>query len=258
MSKKNRYNWHNNKPATPPSTETATKTTEPRAPASGLPVELVSGVISPAQLAANRANAQLSTGPRTPAGLANSSKNAVTSALTGRTILLPTDDVEEYASFLGAFRSDLKPVGPSERELVQIIVDCYWRLRRIQSLEFALYAHGHEQFEDAFQNCPEEVRYTKILLQTNLTYEKQFRNYQIQEARLDRKRSKAMAELSALQTERKVQEEEQQSQNGFDFSNAPKSPLALQPTRDAEPSRDLEPSRDCKEAEFLLHNQQAA
>ncbi len=229
MSKKNRYNWHNNKPSAQPSTETATKTTEPRAPASGLPVEPVIAVISPAQLAANRANAQLSTGPRTAAGLAKSSKNAVKSALTGRTVLHPTDDVQEYANFLSEFQSDLKPVGQPERELVQIIVDCFWRLRRIQALEFALYAHGHEQFEEAFQDYPEQERYSKILLQTNLTYEKQFRNYQIQEARLDRKRSKAMAELSALQAERQAQEEQP---NGFDFSNRPISSLTPEQSRD--------------------------
>jgi hypothetical protein len=41
-----------------------------------------------------------------------------------------------------------------------------------------------------------------ILLQTHMTYEKQFRNFQIQEARLDRKRSKAMAELERLQSDR--------------------------------------------------------
>ena len=158
--------------------------------------------ISPAQLAANRANAQLSTGPRTEAGRARSSQNAVKSALTGRTVLLPTDDRDEYARFLADFQQQLKPVGPLECELVQIIVDCHWRLRRIQELEFALYAHGHEQFEPVFQDCPESERRSRILLQTHLTYEKQFRNPHIQEARIDRKRAKAVADLDRLQAER--------------------------------------------------------
>src|ERR1700685_1167889 len=180
MSKKNRNRWHNSKPAAQPSAAHA----EPEASA---PVVSQSeppplGFPPPAPRAPNRANALLSTGPRTATGLAKSSKNAVKSALTGRTVLLPTDDVEEYAEFLAGFQSDLKPVGQAECELVQIIVDCFWRLRRIQALEFALYSHGHEQFEDAFQDCPEQDRYSKILLQTHMTYEKQFRNYHIQEA----------------------------------------------------------------------------
>jgi len=93
-------------------------------------------------------------------------------------------------------------VGPRECELVQIVVDCYWRLRRIQELEYALYAHGDEQFADAFPNAAPQERHSKILLQTHLTYEKQFRNLHIQEARIDRKRTKALAELSRLQIER--------------------------------------------------------
>ena len=163
--------------------------------------------VSPAQLAANRANAQLSTGPRSEAGRLRSSQNAVKSALTGRTVLLPTDDRDEYARFLADFEEQLKPVGQLECELVQIIVDCHWRLRRIQELEHALYAHGHEQFESVFEDCPESERRSRILLQTHLTYEKQFRNLHIQEARIDRKRAKALAELDRLQAEREPVEE---------------------------------------------------
>jgi hypothetical protein len=235
MSKKNRSPWRKAAPA-PQMAPSAL--TEPRAQASDVSAPVDFSPISPAQLAANRANAQLSTGPRTAAGLAKSSQNAVKSALTGRTVLLPTDDVEEYARFLAGFQRDLKPVGQAECELVQIVVDCFWRQRRIQALEFALYAHGHEQFEDAFKDCPEQDRYNKILLQTDITYEKQFRNYQIQEARLDRKRAKAMAELQRLQTERKNAEADEPpisdppslasqfaqqnplNKNGFVFSNA--------------------------------------
>jgi hypothetical protein len=170
--------------------------------------------ITPAQLAANRANAQLSTGPRTSTGKARASKNAVKSGLTGRTVLLPSDDVDEYAAFLAEWQHDLAPVGQAECELVQSIADCHWRMRRIRALEFALYAHGHSQFEDMFAEEPEEVRYNMILLQTDMTYEKQFRNYQIQEARLHRRRDKDMAELLRLQAERKANQPEDE-----DFSD---------------------------------------
>ncbi len=179
--------------------------------------------ITPAQLAANRANAQLSTGPRTAAGKANSSRNAVKSALTGRTVLLPTDDVDEYAAFITGFQHDLAPVGHAECELVQSIADSYWRQRRISALEFTLYAHGHEQFEEAFANHPEEIRYNMILLQTHMTYEKQFRNYQIQEARLQRRREKDMAELRRLQAERKANPAEEEDFSDLDALFAPKA-----------------------------------
>ena len=43
-------------------------------------------LISEARLAANRANAHLSTGPTTPEGKGKASLNAVKTALTGRTV----------------------------------------------------------------------------------------------------------------------------------------------------------------------------
>jgi hypothetical protein len=175
---------------------------EPDALAPGTEAVAPAAPISPAQLAANRLNAQKSTGPRTEAGQRASSKNAVKSALTGRTVLLPTDDRDEYAVLLATFQNDLQPIGQLECELVQIIVDCHWRLRRIQELEYAFYAHGDEQFADLFADCPEQDRRSKIVLQTHLTYEKQLRNLHIQESRIDRKRAKALNELEALQSQR--------------------------------------------------------
>ena len=160
------------------------------------------GPLSAARMAANVANAQLSTGPRSEAGKAISSKNAVKSALTGRTVLLPTDDVEEYAAFLAEYEQSLKPVGQQEKELVQITVDCAWRLRRIQELEYALYVRGERQFGDAFADEPEQTRRSMILLETHLAYQKELRNLHIQEARIDRKRAKALAELQELQSAR--------------------------------------------------------
>jgi hypothetical protein len=201
MSKKNKHRkaWQKISPAAQPQVGPAVL------PARDVPVPQGEdfSAITPAPLAANRANAQLSTGPRMDAGRARSSQNAIKSALTGRTVLLPTDDRDEYARFLAGFQQQFKPAGQLECELVQIIVDCHWRVRRIQELEFALYAHGHEQFESVFQDCPESERRSRVLLQTHLTYEKQFRNLHIQEARIDHKRAKAVAELQGLQAERK-------------------------------------------------------
>jgi hypothetical protein len=87
--------------------------------------------LSEARLLANQANAQLSTGPQTPEGRAKSSLNAVKTALTGRTVLLPSDDVAEYEHHLAAYAEEFAPVGLLETNLVQSIADTDWRLRRI-------------------------------------------------------------------------------------------------------------------------------
>jgi hypothetical protein len=210
MSKKNRSPWRKIKPVQP-----STAHAEPQGPARG---GFPTAAISELQLAANRANAQLSTGPRTEAGLARSSQNAIKSALTGRTVLLPTDDLEEYAAFLAEYETDLKPFGQQEKELVQIIVDCHWRLRRIQELEYAIYLRGERQFADTIaEECP-IIRRSMIVLETHLAYQKELRNLQIQEARIDRKRTKALAELKELQKERK-QPAEDSAENNYGFAS---------------------------------------
>jgi hypothetical protein len=162
--------------------------------------------LSLASLAANRANAQLSTGPRTAQGKARSALNAVKSALTGRTVLLPTDDVPEYQEHCASLAQALRPSGREESELVQSIADSYWRLRRIGSLEMAIFALGRLQFAAQFENHPPAERSGLIELHTFLHYQKQLSNLQLQEARLRRHRDKDLSELRRLQKEREQRE----------------------------------------------------
>jgi hypothetical protein len=162
--------------------------------------------LSLASLAANRANAQLSTGPRTAQGKARSALNAVKSALTGRTVLLPTDDVPEFQEHCASLAQALRPSGREESELVQSIADSYWRLRRIGSLEMAIFAQGRLQFAAQFENHPPAERSGLIELHTFLHYQKQLSNLQLQEARLRRHRDKDLSELRRLQKEREQRE----------------------------------------------------
>ncbi len=184
--------------------------------------------VSDAQVAANQANSQLSTGPTSPEGKAKSSLNAVKTGLTGRTVVLPTDDAAVYENHIREYFHELKPVGVRESELAQSLADTAWRLERIRSIEMAIYAQGHIQFADLFDAEHPAIRRRLVDLHTHLTYEKQLRNLQLQEARLRRHREKDSAELRQLQQERLQKENEQlettarpsssAQQNGFEFS----------------------------------------
>jgi hypothetical protein len=165
--------------------------------------------VSEAKLAANRANAQLSTGPTSAEGKSKSSLNAVKTALTGRTVLLPTDDAEAYEQHLRAYDKEFKPMTPRETELVQSVADSSWRLHRIPTLELAIYARGRIQFADQFNQHEPALRPGLIELQAHLTYEKQLRNLHTQEARLHRRREKDLAELRQLQQERDRRERDE-------------------------------------------------
>jgi len=160
--------------------------------------------VSESQLEANRANAQLSTGPQSKKGKAISCLNAVKTALTGRTVLLPTHSAAEYERHILAFAEELKPVGPRESSLVQSIADTEWRLQRIATLEFALFARGHVNFSNAFEDVAPNQRTGIVELETYLASEKHLRNLQLQESRLYRRRKADLAELHQLQAERRA------------------------------------------------------
>jgi len=187
--------------------------------------------ISAARLAANRANALPSTGPRSEEGRRTSSLNAVKTGLTGITVLLPTDADAEYQRHIAAYEEEFQPVGLEESELVQSLADIAWRLRRIPALEMAIYARGRIEFADQFEDQKDPgVRRSLIELHTHLTYEKQLRNLHIQESRLVRRREKETAELRRLQENRKERECQpaertgrlvpvvRVQENGFEFS----------------------------------------
>lgn len=194
------------------------------------------GAISPAQLAANRANAAHSTGPRTETGKARSSQNAVKSALTGRGVLLPTDDRAGYEALVTEFKNHYRPQGILETELVQIIADCHWRLRRIQLLENGYYVHGESQFAAMFKDLDPTEAHGMTMLQTHMVYAKELRNLDIQEARIDRKRQSAVKELKALQDARAQQAETEETANDLPadlpFESEIELPSALVPEQE--------------------------
>jgi hypothetical protein len=155
-----------------------------------------------AQRNANRANAQLSTGPRTEQGKAKSSLNAVKTGLTGRTVLLPTEDTEAYQQHIARFLEQYKPEGDHEKELTQSLADTQWRLNRIPVLEMGIYALGHREFASEFENEDPALRKSLIETKTFLAYQRQLNNLSIQESRLRHQYDKDLAALTKLQQAR--------------------------------------------------------
>jgi hypothetical protein len=91
-----------------------------------------------AQIAANRANAQASTGPATATGKSNSSRNALSSGLFSKGDFVRPDEQPQYAEFCAAFQEDLAPHGAIEHTLASEIIHAAWRLRRCSAIEATL------------------------------------------------------------------------------------------------------------------------
>jgi hypothetical protein len=95
--------------------------------------------MTPKQIQANRRNARQSTGPKTPQGKARSRLNALQHGLLAREAVLQGFWIRESPRELEAlhrqFWRHCAPVGALEEMLVEQIVTCYWRKRRVLRAE---------------------------------------------------------------------------------------------------------------------------
>jgi hypothetical protein len=93
---------------------------------------------TPAQIAANRRNARKSTGPRTAAGKAVSSRNALRHGLAARAAIVLGEDPADLQRFRAELRAALAPKDGREELLAETAAEAAWRLRRVWRAEAAL------------------------------------------------------------------------------------------------------------------------
>lgn len=87
------------------------------------------------QSAANKANAQKSTGPVTPAGKAVVAGNAIKHGILASRILLAGEDGEMFQQLLSEMGKALRPVGILEQALAEKIAAAVWKQRRLIEAE---------------------------------------------------------------------------------------------------------------------------
>ena len=107
-----------------------------------------------AQIAANIANAQAATGPRTAAGKATSSKNSITHGLFAGDFIRPGEQ-PEYSTLYLQIDLELNPTGLLEKNLVDEMLRAMWRLRRCAQLEAGFVdslSNGVDPIPDPMQN----------------------------------------------------------------------------------------------------------
>ena len=151
---------------------------------------------------AESTNQSKSTGNRTPEGKERSSLNALRHGLTGRIIVLPSEDLNVYQSFCKELMADLAPETPVERQYAQTFCDTQWRLNRARSLEESMFALGH--FEGA--NIPgiehPEIQNALTAAKVFSQDSKSFMNLTLYEQRLQRTQKEALRQLQELQAKR--------------------------------------------------------
>ncbi len=158
-------------------------------------------MVSEKQLAANRNNAQKSSGPKSADGKSNSSRNNLRHGLTGHISLLPTEDSEAHDTFCNELIDSFSPETPMESQLAHSIAEDSWRLNRARAIENNMFAlgHGHER---------REARIALADAQTFLTQANAFNLLSIYEQRINRNLQRNMKLLRELQAERKAHHDE--------------------------------------------------
>ncbi len=161
--------------------------------------------ISDKQLAANRANALKSKGPKTAEGRRNSSLNSTRHGILANAVVLKGESRERFFALVNSFHAEFQPTTPSECALVERMAVAQWRLLRVWAVETA----GIER-EVACQTGPtlEENTPTRAMIAIQTLSEKS-RHLDLlsrYEHRFDRQHHRAIEGLKRLREERDARE----------------------------------------------------
>lgn len=101
----------------------------------------------------NRKNAQKATGPRTPAGRAASSQNAIKAGIHAQSEIIRTESQEDYAHLIHEYYARFDPTAPEERALVDDIIRAEWLGRRYMRAAAQLWQSDAAFLENSTHIC---------------------------------------------------------------------------------------------------------
>ncbi|MBK5291515.1 MAG: hypothetical protein JJE04_07570 [Acidobacteriia bacterium] len=142
---------------------------------------------SQSQIEANRANAVLSTGPRTEQGKAASAQNARTHGLTSKDLLILPHEQDDFLNFQIELTGQIKPNGQLELTTFDNLLHAAWNMRRVRRLEAQLADSGIDPLSDP-NLAPQCDRYARYFTRAEKSY------------------YRALRELRTLQADRHVLE----------------------------------------------------
>jgi hypothetical protein len=164
-------------------------------------------MISEKQLAANRHNAQRSTGPRTEDGKKVSALNARRHNLTGQVTAMTEVDRIMHDAFSASLVESLAPEGAMETQLAQRIATDSWRLNRISAVEDNLFALGHNAHSNDIETEDPEIHAALTAAKVFTAEAKQLQLLTLYEQRINRNLQKNLASLQTLQSARLAKRE---------------------------------------------------
>ncbi len=162
-------------------------------------------MLSEKQLVANRANAQLSTGPKTEEGKRRSSLNARRHNLTGQVTAMTEEDRIAHNAFSEALIKAMAPEGALELQLAQRVATDSWRLNRSSAIEDNIFALGFTDHAGDIDVDHPELHAALTAARTFTREAKSIELLTLYEQRINRSLQKNLALLQQLQATRKAE-----------------------------------------------------
>jgi hypothetical protein len=148
------------------------------------------------QIAANRLNAQKSTGPSTPEGRAAVRLNGVKHGITAQTLVLKGESESDFTALLDSYEAEHEPTTPTEEALVLQLAMATWRLRRLYHAEAGFYSYKLKDTAD--QSARHKLDDSAHLGLVTDWSQSTLATFTRQESRLERTFYRALHELQRL------------------------------------------------------------
>jgi hypothetical protein len=143
-------------------------------------------------------NGALSNGPVTPEGKARSSRNATKHGMNSKDVVLPGESQEEFDALLDCYVQHHHPADDVERSLVFEMAAARWRLRRLFTMESAVFDQEMTRVANDTEN-PVEPEHVMAVAFDRLAHGKGLANIHRYETRLRKMYNQAHQELLRTQ-----------------------------------------------------------
>jgi len=176
------------------------------------------------QIAANRENAQKSTGPKTPEGRAAVRLNGVKHGLSAETLVLMGENQADFDALIDSFEAEYQPATPTEELLVRQLVMAAWRQLRLYRAEAGFIRNEDRDRREAYRPDPylalnPDCQLGRIAL-GDAVNQNVLLNFHRFEVRLERSMRHAIQELRRCRADRLAKEMNQKDMNQKDVNQS--------------------------------------
>ena len=159
-----------------------------------------------AQINANRANAQRSTGPKTEEGKAKSSRNRLSHGFLSNTRFLFDEDSEEFFALLNDLIGEYQPATPTEQFMVEDMAHNRWVSGRAIRIQHDLLNRNYKNMAGELSISPDVDRQLPLFIRYQTTADRAFHKAHTELVKAQKERKKSEIGFESQKVEVKAKE----------------------------------------------------